>query len=147
MTTNSINTEAINLLLSTSSDINLNVAIWLTSLKLWQNHILKGARFVLASCESLGFRILLPTRIHWSWHWLAHWVGIKLTSIGTNNWFAQVWCFAYKNSIYRSFTGEDNRRTAQDIFSYLLEQNFIRLCKRIKFWISRFMQTNIAQTR
>ena len=142
--TNSIYTEDINLLLSTSSDFTLNFAIWSTLLKVWQNHILKGARFVLASCESLSFRIVLPSRIQSRWLWLTHWEGIKLTSIDTNNWFARVWWFAYKSFTHYSFTCEDNRGTTNHILSYLFKQIFIRLCKGIKVWICRFMQTNVG---
>ena len=116
MITNPIYTEAINFLLSTSSGITLNFALWSTLLKIPQNHNLKGLGFVLAS-ECLVFIIVLPSRIRPSWHWLKHWVGIKLTSIDTDNWFAQVWWFAYKSFIHYSFTCKDNRRTANHIFS------------------------------
>ena len=103
MITNSIYAEAIILFLSTSSDITLNFAIWLTSLKVWQNNILQGARFVFAFCESLNSRIVLPSRIQSNRQCLAHWVGTKLNSIDTNNWFAQIWRFAYKSFMHYSF--------------------------------------------
>ena len=68
MITNFIYGETNNLLLSNSSNITLNFATWLTLLKVRQNHILKGARFVIASCESHSFRKKLSSHIQPSWH-------------------------------------------------------------------------------
>ena len=60
MITNSIYSEAINFFSSATGDITLNFTTWSILLKLWQNHILKGARFVLASGESLSFQSRTP---------------------------------------------------------------------------------------
>ena len=70
--TKSIYTEAIDFLLSTSGNNTFIFAIWLTLLKIPQSRILKGASRVLASCESHGFRIVLPSRIQSSRPWLRH---------------------------------------------------------------------------
>ena len=68
MIKNSIYTEAINRLLSTSSDITLNCSIWSTILKVWQKHNLKGARFILVNLlvsKSYSHRVYNPVGIGW----------------------------------------------------------------------------------
>ena len=87
MVTNSINTKAINLLLSTSCTFAFNPTYRTSLLKIREDHIFERACFVLSSYEFLTFGVIVPFSIQSSRHWLTHPIGIEL--VYADIWLAQ----------------------------------------------------------
>ena len=147
MVTNSINTKAINLLLSTSCNIAFNPILRTSLLKVRKEHIFEGACFVLLSHEFLRFRVIVPSCKQSSRHWLTHRIGIELACVYADNWLAQTRWIADKIFVKHSFTCEDNWGTTNHILTNLLQQVFVASRKRVKLWICWFMQANVCQIR
>ena len=147
MVTTSINTKAINLLLSTSRNIAFNFTIRTSMLNLRRNHIFKRACFVLSRRELLRFGVIVPSCIQSSRHWLTHRLGIELTCVYADIWFAHIRLFAEKSFVNHSFACKDNGRTTNHIFTNLLQQVLVVFSKRVKFWICWFLQANVCQIR
>ena len=81
MVTNSINTKAINLLLSTSCNIAFNLTFRTSLLKIGKDHNFEGACFVLSGHDFLGLRVIVPSCIQYSTHWLTHRLVIELACV------------------------------------------------------------------
>ena len=79
--TNSINSKAINLLLSAGCNIAFNATFRMNLLKLGKDHFFERACFVLSGIEFLRFSVIVPSCIQSNGHWLTHRKGIELACV------------------------------------------------------------------
>ena len=147
MVTNSINTKAINLLLSTSCNIAFNPTFRTSFLKIRKDYIFEEACFVLLRHDFSRFRFIVLSCIQSSRHWLTHRIGIEFACVYADNWFAQIRWFGDEGFVNHSFACTDNGGTTNHIFTNLLQQVFIAFSKRVKLWICWFMPEIVCQIR
>ena len=147
MVTNSISTEAINLLLSASCNIAFNLTFRTSLLKIRKDHIFERACFVLSRHEFLRFVVLVPSCLQSSRHRLTHRIGIELACVYVDNWPAQIHWFADKSFVNQSFACKDNGETTKHIFPNLFQQVFVAFSKTLKLWTCWFVQANVCQSR
>ena len=145
MVKNSINTKAINLLLSTSCNIAFNLTFRTSLSKRRNDHVFERTCFFLSRHEFLRFSVIVPSCIQFSRHWFTHRIGIEFCCLYADNWLAQIRWFADKSFVTHSFACKDNGGTTNHIFMILLQQVFVVFSKRVKLWICWFMQANVCQ--
>ena len=124
MLTNSINTKAINLLLSTSCNIAFNPTFGTSLLKIRKVHIFEKACFVLSRHEFLRFRVIVPSCVQSIWYWLSRRIGIELACVYAHNCLVQMRWFADKSFVNHSLAFKDKEGTTNHIFTNLLQQVF-----------------------
>ena len=104
---NSVYTQTINFLLSTSGNNSLNYTVRLKALKVWKDHFLEITQIVLAWCEAPDPTLMLLFCQKTSRHCLTDWTGIKLKGINSNNELAQIRWLPCKRFIHWTFTCKD----------------------------------------
>ena len=82
--TKSIQTKAVNFLLSVGCIKTFNFTVRSLSLKERHDHLFKTTCFVLSRCESTGFWKQILACVQFRRHRFAHWVWVKLTRINSN---------------------------------------------------------------
>ena len=118
--TSSINTKAFDLFLSTSFNIAFNPTFRTSLLKIRKDHVFKGACFVQSRHEFLRFRVIVPSSIQCSRHWLTHQIGRELACVHAVKWLEQIRWFADKSFVNHSLACKHKAGTTNHIFTNLL---------------------------
>ena len=114
------------------------------SLKERHDHIFKVTGFVLSRCESTGFWIQIPSCVQYSRHGWTHWVRVKMISIKSSYALANIPWIPNNGFINNCFACGYDRWITNNIFSDLLQKNFISSTEELHFSVCWFVQANIS---
>ena len=124
-----------------------NSGVRTPSLKLQHDQNFETSIFVLTGLESLQTYIEIISCVESCRHKLLYWLKVKLTSIYSNNRFANICGLGDVILVNNNFRCKDYQRSSNHTFRNFWKQNFIAFCGWIKLCNGRTVQTVVGQVR